>query len=88
MQSKGCLGCHTLDGSKKIGPSLKGVFGSRVAILTGGQEKEILADEAYLRTMILKPGVYVVKGYPPIMPLTPLTEEELETIINYLKGLK
>jgi len=88
LQSKGCLGCHTIDGSKKIGPTLRGVFGSKVMILTEGREKEILADEEYLRTMILKPGLYIVKGFPPIMPLTALTEEELKTIINYLKGLK
>jgi len=57
-------------------------------ILTEGREKEILADEEYLRTMILKPGLYIVKGIPPIMPLIALTEEELKTMINYLKGLK
>ena len=43
MQSKGCLGCHTLDGSNRIGPTLKGVFGSQVTILTEGREKEMLA---------------------------------------------
>jgi cytochrome c oxidase subunit II len=88
LQNKGCLGCHSIDGSKKIGPTLRGVFGSKVIILTQGRENEILADEEYLHTMILRPGVSVVKGYPPIMPLTPLTEEELGIIINYLKGLK
>lgn len=88
MQNKGCLGCHSIDGSKKIGPTLKGVFGRKVIILTEGSEKEILADEEYLRIMILKPGVYIVKDYPPIMPLVPLKEEELKAIIDFLKGLK
>jgi cytochrome c oxidase subunit 2 len=88
MQDKGCLGCHSIDGSIRIGPTLKGVYGSKVTVLTSGEEKIILADEEYLRTMILKPGGAVVKGYPSIMPFTRLTEEELQTIVNYLKGLK
>jgi cytochrome c oxidase subunit 2 len=88
LQNKGCFGCHSMDGSKKIGPTFRGVFGSKVMILTEGREQEILADEEFLRTMILKPGISVVKDYPPIMPLIPLTEEELKIIIEYLKGLK
>lgn len=87
LENKGCLGCHSIDGTKKIGPTLKGLFGSRAAVITGGSEREITADEQYLRKAILRPGVDVVKGYPPIMPDIPLTEEELSTIIAYLKGL-
>lgn len=87
LQNKGCLGCHTIDGTKKIGPTLKGLFGSKVTVITGGKERKVTADERYLRKMILAPGVDVVKGYPPIMPTIPLTGEELSTIIAYLKGL-
>jgi cytochrome c oxidase subunit 2 len=87
LENKGCLGCHSIDGTKKIGPTFKGLFGSRVAVITGGSEREITADEQYLRKAILRPGVDVVKGYPPIMPAIPLTEEELSSIVVYLKGL-
>lgn len=88
LLAKGCLGCHTMDGTSREAPTLKGLYNRRVAVLEKGKEKEIIADEAYLKTMILHPGIYVVKGYPAIMPAIPMTPEELRTIVDYLKGLK
>ena len=88
LQSKGCLGCHTIDGTKKIGPTFKGILGKSVTVLTNGKERAITVDEQYLKRSILNPEADIVKGYPPIMPVIPLTEEELEAIINYLEGLK
>jgi hypothetical protein len=29
-----------------------------------------------------------VKGYPSVMPATPLTEGELAALIDYIKGLR
>jgi cytochrome c1 len=29
----------------------------------------------------------VVRGYPPAMPLTPLTEQELSEVVRYIKTL-
>lgn len=88
LEVKGCLGCHSTDGSKKIGPTFKGLYGSEVEVLTSGRERKITVDEEYLRRHILKPGVDVVKGYPNIMPALPVTKEELDAIIAYLNTLK
>jgi cytochrome c oxidase subunit 2 len=88
LSDKGCIGCHSVDGSAKVGPTLKGVYDHRVTVLAKGKERTMLADEAYLKTMILHPGVYVVKGYPAIMPAIPLTPAELKTLIEYLKKLE
>jgi cytochrome c oxidase subunit 2 len=88
LQKKGCSGCHSIDGSEKIGPTLKGVFKKKRILLTNGKEKEIIADEDYLQKMILKPGINNLKGYPAIMPTIPLTEKELKTIIDFLRELK
>ena len=88
LQSKGCLGCHTVDGTRNIGPTFKGIFGRSVTVTTNGRERQITADGEYLKRSILKPGADIVKGYPPVMPEIPLTEEELERIIKYLEGLK
>jgi len=30
---------------------------------------------------------HVVRGYPPAMPPTALTEQELNEVVNYIKGL-
>ncbi|HXX80003.1 MAG TPA: c-type cytochrome, partial [Thermodesulfovibrionales bacterium] len=88
LESKGCLGCHSVDGSKKIGPTFKGLYGSQVTVVTKGKERTITSDEAYLRRSILEPGADIVKGYQNIMPALPVTKEELDTIIQYLKTLK
>ncbi|PIQ26717.1 cytochrome c oxidase subunit II [bacterium (Candidatus Blackallbacteria) CG17_big_fil_post_rev_8_21_14_2_50_48_46] len=88
LKDKGCLGCHTLDGSKLVGPTYKGLVGRKETILTQDKEHEITVDEAYLRRSIQEPNADIVKGYSALMPQTPLSEEELNTIINYLKELK
>lgn len=88
LQEKGCLGCHSTDGTKKIGPTFKGLYGSRITVLTKGMERVITADEEYLRRSILEPGADVVKGYPNIMPVLPVAREEQDIIIAYLRTLK
>jgi cytochrome c oxidase subunit 2 len=88
LQSKGCIGCHTLDGTPKIGPSFKGLFGRREVVVAGGREKEITVDEAFIRAHILDPRAAAVKGYPPVMPQVPMTEDELKTIVAYLESVK
>jgi hypothetical protein len=45
-------------------------------------------DAAFLREKILHPSKNVVKGYQPLMPELPLTDEEIKQIEEYLKGLK
>ena len=86
---KGCVACHSIDGSPKAGPTLKGVFGHRVAVLTGGKEREVAADEAYLRKSLIDPGTDIVKGFPPIMPPQKgvLSDAEIDALVEYLKTL-
>jgi cytochrome c oxidase subunit 2 len=88
LKEKGCLGCHTIDGTKKVGPTFKGIFGKKVLVMTNGKERELVIDEEYLRRSILKPQADIVKGYPPVMPVINLTDEELNAVIDYLKNLK
>lgn len=86
---KGCIACHSIDGSPKVGPSLKGVFGHRMTVVTGGKERQITADEAYLRKSLTDPAADVVKGFPPIMPSQKgiLSDAEINALIEYLKTL-
>lgn len=88
LQDRGCLGCHSTDGTVKIGPTFKGLWGRSVTVLTDGRERELFADEAYIRRAVLQPQAELVKGYPPIMPVLPLKSEELDAIITALKDLK
>jgi len=88
LLAKGCLGCHSIDGASREAPTLKGLYNRRITVLVQGKAKEVVADEAYLRTSILQPAFDVVKGYQPIMPAMPMTQEELQTIVDYLKRLE
>ncbi len=63
--SLGCIACHTVDGSKGVGPTWKNLAGYPVKLTNG---KTVTADYKFLRTMVLYPGKLVVAGYPNIMP--------------------
>ena len=81
----GCVTCHNPD-SKGRGPSLEGLYGSRVA-LAGGDS--VVADETYLRESIVDPAARLVIGYEPLMPTFQglVGEEGLMHLIEYIKTL-
>jgi cytochrome c oxidase subunit 2 len=87
---RGCGGCHTTDGSPLVGPTLKGVFGRSVTVVTNGKERAVTADEGYIRRSLLEPGADIVKGYADIMPSEKDTmkEDDISAMIDYLKTLK
>jgi len=88
VQGKGCLGCHSTDGERKVGPTFKGLRDSIETVLTDGKERKVKVDDEYIKHYIEHPNVDVVKGYPPIMPVIPVTEGELKAIVEYLKTVK
>ena len=88
FQEKGCMACHSIDGTPRVGPTLKGLFGKVVTVLTDGKERNILSDESYLRKSLSEPNADAVKGYPPIMPLQKMSEDEINELIQYMKELK
>jgi cytochrome c oxidase subunit II len=88
LQSKGCLGCHSLDGTRLIGPTFKGLSGRRETVAESGEEKEIVVDAAFIRHHILNPRLATVKGFPPVMPTIPMTADELTAIVSYLETVK
>ncbi|MBL8613662.1 MAG: cytochrome c oxidase subunit II [Myxococcales bacterium] len=82
----GCPSCHSRDGSKSLGPSLKGVFGTPQPIAGSGP---VTADENYLRESILRPNAKIVEGYTTVqMPPFVFKDPQVDAIIAYLKTLK
>lgn len=88
LEAKGCLVCHSLDGTVKVGASFKGLFGKSETVVHDGQERVVTVDEAYLATAIREPGATTVKGHPPNMPVTALNEQETSAVVGYLKTLR
>lgn len=85
---KGCVSCHTTDGSKLVGPTWKGLFGSAVTVLADGRETQVTADEDYLRRSIHHPPKEVVKGFEPQMPKADLKDSDVADLIAYIKSLQ
>ncbi|WP_051978151.1 cytochrome c oxidase subunit II [Edaphobacter aggregans] len=84
--SMGCNACHSGEAAAR-GPSLAGVYGSKLTLANGSQ---VLVNEAYLRDAILNPSQHLTAGYAPIMPTYQgqISEEGLIDLVEYLKSLK
>ena len=91
MKNIGCFACHTVDGSKLVGPSLKGIYGSKVEVTTGGKDREITVDDDYIKRSIYDPNADIVKGFSKGLMLSyksQLSENDVKQITEYLKSLK
>ncbi len=88
-QSKACIGCHSIDGTRMVGPTLKGVF-NQMRVVDGG--KKIQATEEYLREAIRDPNRVINESYPVgVMPpygSKALSDTELDALIAFIKSLK
>jgi cytochrome c oxidase subunit 2 len=86
-EKKGCVACHSTDGSARVGPSFKGDFGGDVPLASGGTVK---MDENYIRESLMAPQAKARPGFPPSMPSFEgqLKEKEIEGIIAFIKSLK
>lgn len=82
--SKGCTACHGNNGEGGVGPAWAGVFGSEVELEDG---TTVLADEAYLRRSIMDPVAQVAAGFTVSMPKVKLSDDEVESVIDYIEEL-
>jgi cytochrome c oxidase subunit 2 len=87
MREKKCLTCHSTDGSVMVGPTLKGIYGASVTVRGEGGERLVTVDEGYLTRAIRDPLKEVLRGYPASMPHLPLSDGELEDVIEYIRTL-
>ena len=84
--SMGCNSCHSGTAAAR-GPSLAGVYGSKLTLTDGSQ---ILVDDAYLRDAILNPSKHVTAGFAPIMPTYQgqLSEDGLIDLVEFIKNMQ
>jgi cytochrome c oxidase subunit 2 len=84
-QSQGCFSCHSTDGSRKVGPTWKNLYGKTVKLNDGSTTK---ADSAYIVQSIEDPSAKVVQGFPDMMPaFTQLKGAQMESLIRYIKSI-
>jgi cytochrome c oxidase subunit 2 len=84
FETKGCVACHTVDGSPSVGPTMKGLYRHETEMEDGSR---IMSDEEHLAEEIRQPNKHVVKGFPPVMPEVPLTDAEVNALVEYIKTL-
>ena len=89
-RSKGCTGCHTLDGTKSTGPTWKGLAGSKVHQTDG---TTITATDSYLVNVIEDPTILKVVGYDPSLmasyvPPGSISHSQAIALAAYIKTIK
>ncbi len=84
---QGCLKCHSVDGSRHIGPTFLDLYRRQEKLSTG---ELVPADEAYLTRSMMDPAAQVVAGYQNVMPSFQgrMTPPEVAAVLEYLKSLK
>jgi cytochrome c oxidase subunit 2 len=84
--SMGCNSCHNGTAAAR-GPSLAGVYGSKLTLTDG---RQILVDDAYLRNAILNPSEHVTAGFAPIMPTYQgqISEDGLIDLVEFIKNMQ
>ena len=82
---KGCGTCHTVDGSAKVGPTLKGKWGTQEKLADGST---VLVDAAYIAESIRDPNAKLVFGFSGGMFLSfPVSDEDIELLTVYIQSL-
>lgn len=88
MTQYGCVACHSVDGTPKVGPSFFGLFGREETFEDGST---LIADEAYIFESIRQPALKIVQGFPNAMPAEvakDISDEQIADMIEYIKTLK
>ncbi len=83
--SNGCAACHGKNGQGNTGPSWQGLYLSRVK-LDGGTT--VLADADYLFRSITDPQAEVRRDWNVKMPTKDLSQDQVNSIVAYIKELQ
>ncbi|MBN3034778.1 MAG: cytochrome c oxidase subunit II [Bacteroidales bacterium] len=92
IKTNACISCHSLDGSRLVGPSFRGIWGRREQVVNPeGEEITVTVDGDYIRRAIYEPNAEVVKGYNKGLMISYkelISEEELTRLTEYLQTLQ
>jgi thiol-disulfide isomerase/thioredoxin/cytochrome c551/c552 len=88
-EQRGCLTCHSTDGSPGAGPTWTGIAGAEVSLADG---RRVARNRDYLTRAIADPDAEIVAGYAEgvmtgAIPGKRLTESEVEALVLYLESL-
>jgi cytochrome c oxidase subunit 2 len=83
---RGCLRCHTVDGTPHLGPTWTGLYDSLVEL---GDGTVMRATEAYLTESMMDPERRIHRGFAPIMPSYRglLDAADVAALVHYIRSL-
>jgi cytochrome c oxidase subunit 2 len=83
----GCLKCHSVDGSRHIGPTWLDLYLKSEKLKDGAV---VVADEGYLTESMMDPRARIVAGYEPVMPTYQgrIPAPEIAAIVEFIKSLR
>ena len=84
-RESGCSACHGNNGEGITAPTWQGLYLSNVAF-TG--RPNATADEAYLFESITDPQAKIRLNWTLMMPENNLTDDEVQSVIAYIKELQ
>lgn len=91
VEKNGCTACHSLDGSRVVGPSFKGIYGTSIDVLTNGKKRKVMVDSLYIKSSITDPDKDIADTYSAGIMKTykgVLNDKDIQQINEYLKSLK
>ena len=91
LKKNACTGCHSIDGTKIVSASFKGLYGKTEKVMTNGTERSVTVDDEYIKSSVYDPDKDIVAGYQKgiMKPYKGIvTDVELAKIIDYLKSIK
>lgn len=86
LDQYGCLACHSLDGSTRVGPSFAHLTEGASRIFATPPDTSLTVGRDYVRRSILEPANQIVQGYAAVMPsyADKISEQDLQALIDYL----
>jgi len=87
FRNVGCTACHSVDGSRVLGPSMLGLWGSERTFEDG---TTATADAEYIHQSIREPNAHIVEGFPAVMTAfgeSQLSDDDINDIIAYIQSL-
>lgn len=90
LKNTGCIACHSLDGTKLVGPTFLGLFNDNSKVVENGQTITVIANDDYIRNSVLDPDGQVVEGYNRGLMKSyrnELTDEQIQLIADFLRTL-
>ncbi|MEI7898137.1 MAG: cytochrome c oxidase subunit II [bacterium] len=91
LKKNACTGCHSIDGTKIVSASFKGLYGKTEKVMTDGRERSVTVDDAYIKSSVYDPDKDILVGFQKgiMKPYKGIvTEDEVTKIIDYLKTIK